>query len=40
MIQMKAKVQHQISIMVDDMKRLAVGDNACFLLAIIEIMFI
>ena len=30
MIQMTAKVQHLISIMVDDMKRLAMGDTACF----------
>ena len=37
MIQMTAKVQHLISIMVDDMKRLAMGDTVCLLLAFIEI---
>ena len=35
-----SKVQHLISIMDDDMKRLAMGDTACSLLTFIEIVSI
>ena len=37
MIQIRAKVQHLISIMVDDMKRPVMGNTVRFLLAFIEI---
>ena len=39
MIQMTVKVQHLMSIMVDDMKRQAMGDTAYLLLAFLEIVF-